>query len=134
MKITIEIENIEEHHAEAIEDMLYHWCLLGNWGASRYTTFFADGDGDFRPKIKVNGEKAKESKHIPVSSKWYTMKPVFDEHDLDSAVRYCQNKAKGIKAQQAATGEYLIDPDWIAWHLHDKEQVIKTAEKILRSS
>ena len=30
------------------------WC--GNVGASRTVAFYADGDGDFRPKFKINTE------------------------------------------------------------------------------
>jgi len=27
---------------------------LGSWGSSRYVIFYADGDGDFRPRFKWN--------------------------------------------------------------------------------
>ena len=36
--------------------MLSQWVRLGSVGSSRWVSFFADGDGKFRPKIKMNGE------------------------------------------------------------------------------
>ena len=57
--LTIEINNLTEAQAIAIEDMMSTWVSLGNMGSSRWTKFYADGDGNFRPKITVNGRKAK---------------------------------------------------------------------------
>ena len=56
-KLTIEIDNLTEPQALAIEDMLATWSSLGSRGSSRWTAFYADGDGDFRPKILVDGQK-----------------------------------------------------------------------------
>lgn len=58
MKIIIEIDNIQLAHAKAIEHMLALWQRLGSWGSSRWVSFFADGDGNFRPHITVNGKTA----------------------------------------------------------------------------
>lgn len=62
MKISIEIDNLKEYHAKAIEAMLATWQYLGAVGSSRNVLFFADGDGDFRPKITVNGKKPEFAK------------------------------------------------------------------------
>lgn len=58
VKLTVEIENIDKAQAIALEDMFRTWVALGSMGGSRWTAFFADGDGNFRPKIKVNGQDA----------------------------------------------------------------------------
>ena len=59
--INVEIENITDAQAIALEDMFRTWVNLGNLGSSRWTSFYADGDGNFRPKIKVDGKDAKFS-------------------------------------------------------------------------
>ena len=56
---TIEIEGLTEAQEIALEDMMRMWTLLGNIGASRFTSYFAAGDSDFHPKIKFNG-------HVPM--------------------------------------------------------------------
>lgn len=58
-KLVIEIDNITEAQEIALNDLFATWHNLGDLGSSRWTSFFADGDGDFRPKITINGEKAK---------------------------------------------------------------------------
>ena len=54
--INVEISNITEAQAIALEDMFRTWVSLGNNGSSRWTCFYADGDGNFRPSIKVDGK------------------------------------------------------------------------------
>lgn len=55
ISMIIEITNLTIAQKMAIEDMLSYWILLGSVGSSRWTSFFADGDGNFKPKITVNG-------------------------------------------------------------------------------
>ena len=57
-KVKIEL-NLTESQEIALEDMLAVWNTLGSIGASRWTSFYADGDGAFHPKILINGEKPK---------------------------------------------------------------------------
>lgn len=52
--LTITINNLSEAQKIAIEDLMATWVSLGSMGGSRWTSFFADGDGDFRPNITVN--------------------------------------------------------------------------------
>lgn len=52
---SIKISNLTISQSIALEDMLSTWQTLGSVGASRWTSFFADGDGNFRPKILYNG-------------------------------------------------------------------------------
>ena len=92
-KLTIEIENLTEAQVIALNDLFATWMQLGSWGSSRDTTFHADGDGDFHPKILVNGEKPKFTDLLPRERMW----------------------AKGHH------GEYRIDFDWIGWKLQGKE-------------
>lgn len=93
-KLTIEIDNLTEAQVIALNDLLATWMQLGSWGSSRDTTFFADGDGDFRPQILVNG-----------------VKPKFT--DLIDRARLWKN---------GDHGDYRIDFDMIGWALQAKEE------------
>lgn len=59
--ITVQIENITEAQAIALETLFAQWVTLGKIGASRWTALFADGDGNFRPRVLVNGRPATAS-------------------------------------------------------------------------
>ena len=52
--VTITLE-LTEPQRIALEDMLATWNSLSNIGASRWTAFYADGDGDFHPKAVIDG-------------------------------------------------------------------------------
>ena len=56
-KLNIEISNLTEAQAIAIEDMFATWVKLSNIGGSRWASFYVDGDGNFHPEILINGEK-----------------------------------------------------------------------------
>jgi len=60
MKLNIEIDNLTEAQALAIEDYLATWLFLKEKHMSMWVSFFADGLGGFAPEIKVNGEEAKK--------------------------------------------------------------------------
>ncbi len=92
MSVRIKIDNLTGPQAKAIEDLLHQWELLGNLGSSRWTAFFADGDGNFQPKIKVNGSRPESSG----KGKWETVT--------------FKNGAHGCTDDL-----YLIDFGWIAW-------------------
>lgn len=51
MKFKIECE-MDERWTSHFLAMLKYMEYLGKVGSSRYVTFMADGDGDFRPKFK----------------------------------------------------------------------------------
>ena len=53
--MTVYIENLTEAQKIALSDMFAQWQALGNVGSSRWVSFFADGDGDFRPLITIDG-------------------------------------------------------------------------------
>ena len=88
--MTIVIDNIKAKHRIALEDMLRHWQFLGNIGASRWTGFYADGDGDFQPKITVDGREPKRF-----------VRPDGDASHIEDG--------RG----------YALDPDAVGWLLHD---------------
>lgn len=97
MKKTIEIDNLTEAQAIAIEDLLATWEYFGNIGTSRWTSFFADGDGNFRPQIKVDGEKAQ-----------------FAPENLIH---------KSERDEMYNTNNYKMDFDKIAWRMHDDKKI-----------
>jgi hypothetical protein len=66
----IRIRNLSIPQSIALEDMLATWQVLGSAGASRWTSFFADGDGDFRPKILYNGQAPRITSLIDEETKW----------------------------------------------------------------
>lgn len=53
--------------------MLKHMQRLGGLGSSRWVHFFADGDGDFRPKFEWSGlpEEAKPVKTTSNNELWF---------------------------------------------------------------
>ena len=53
MKFTIQCE-MKARWVPHFLAMLKYMQLLGNVGASRQVSLYADGDGDFRPKFKWN--------------------------------------------------------------------------------
>ena len=63
---------IDERWVNDFCSMLKHMELCGNIGHSSVVAFYADGDGDFRPKFefdkeykKTNGYWSKDSKELP---------------------------------------------------------------------
>lgn len=92
-KITIEIDNLTEAQAIAIEDMLATWVMLGRTGSSRSTSFYADGDGNFRPKITVDGHEAKTTDLVSNKERW----------------------------PKGPYGDYAIDFDAISWKLRERD-------------
>lgn len=60
MKLNIEIDNVTEAQALAIEEYLAVWQFISKEkDMSLWTAFFADGLRDFTPEIKINGEEPK---------------------------------------------------------------------------
>lgn len=63
---------IDERWVNDFCSMLKHMELCGNIGHSSVVAFYADGDGDFRPKFefdkeykKTNGYWSKDDKELP---------------------------------------------------------------------
>ena len=68
--INIKIKNVTVAQAMAIESLLNTWQRLGGLGSSRWTSFFADGDGNFRPEIEFNGRKAQHTHMLGAEEVW----------------------------------------------------------------
>jgi hypothetical protein len=92
--INVEIKNITDTQAIALEDMFRTWVALGNIGSSRWTSFYADGDGNFRPNIKVDGKDAEYSSLIN----------------------------EEMRNKMWEKGEYRIDYDMIGWKLNNQNK------------
>jgi len=89
MPTFIEINNLTKPQRIALEDMLKTWLHLSSLGGSRWTCYYADGDGNFHPKIKIDGRD-----------------PKYTDLIKDRRERVWKND------------EYRIDFDMIAWALH----------------
>lgn len=48
----------------ALTAMFERWNALSSMGSSRRTSFFVDGDGNFHPKVTINGVKPKVSDEV----------------------------------------------------------------------
>jgi hypothetical protein len=92
--INIEISNITKAQAIALEDMFRTWVVLGKIGSSKWTSFYADGDGNFRPNIKVDGKYAEYSSLIN----------------------------EEMRNKMWEKGEYRIDYDMIGWKLNNQNK------------
>jgi hypothetical protein len=98
--LTVVIENVTEAQEIALNDLFATWQMLGNLGSSRWTAFYADGDGDFRPRITVNGEKAKFTDLLDRKLMW---------------------KPDSVVAGSFERDAYKIDFDWVGGKLQEME-------------
>lgn len=71
-KLTVEIDNLTKAQALALESMFHQYMSLGQTGASRWVDFYADGDGNFQPKIIVNGHAPEFSSFLDSKEIWKT--------------------------------------------------------------
>jgi hypothetical protein len=55
MKLNIEIDNVSEGQAKAIEDMLAVWLLLVEKKKGRWVSMFINGTAGFNPEVTING-------------------------------------------------------------------------------
>lgn len=112
-KVVIEIGNLTEPQVIALEDMLATWVSLGHLGSSRWTAFYADGDGNFRPEISIDGKKPEKTKLMTQKELW-----------CDIKVKVAPTKENGLSETtwHSESEVYMIDFDDIAWRLRDKEE------------
>jgi hypothetical protein len=100
-KLIITLENISQADAIALIKMFKYMQYLGNVGASRMCSFFADGDGSFRPKVSF--EYPEELPEVP---------------EVDSEVEYDKVTKKHNMNYQTSEGDFIIDSDEIAWKIY----------------
>lgn len=91
--MNIVITDLTEAQELAIKDMLFQWKVLSAVGSSRWVCFYADGDGNFRPSILVDG---------------FQPQPFGTPEEVNKRWR---------------EDEYRMDFDEIAWKLRGKEDV-----------
>lgn len=103
MNITIQMNNLTEAQALAIEDLFATWMQLGSMGSSRWTAFYVDGDGNFHPEITVNGNKPKRCELTDPKKRW---------------------RKFAFKRDGKLYGDegYFIDFDSIAWKLREQKE------------
>lgn len=68
--LDISISDITEAQKIALEDLFATWVQLGKLGSSRWTAFFADGDGNFRPIITINGQTPQHTTLLSKKEVW----------------------------------------------------------------
>src|SRR5690348_4857699 len=96
MDLEVKIKDITEAQAIVLEEFFAQMVNLGQLGGSRWVCFYSDGDGNFRPKIDVNGKKAQ-----------------FAPDDLLTDEQ---------RKEMWQKGEFRIDFDTIAWALRKKNE------------
>jgi len=96
--VTITLE-LTPPQAAAIEDMLYQWNYMGGIGRSRWTAFYADGDGNFQPNARIDGRKPEKASP---TGKWH-------RHTVEK------------ESRPDGDGVYFMDFDGIAWAMREAE-------------
>jgi hypothetical protein len=104
--LTIKLENVHQADAIALMKMFNYMQYLGSIGSSRMCSFFADGDGAFRPKVSF--EYPEDLPNIPEIS------GVVEWDDEQKKLKGC------IKTQYV--GDFVIDSDSIAWDIYHKDE------------
>lgn len=98
VKLTVTMD-VSAPQAYALMEMFNTWNRLSQMGSSRYVAFFADGDGDFHPKCRVETD------------------PVLPEMPKEQI----QNCRVEKKAHHDIIADIAIDYDAIGWSLHEKD-------------
>jgi len=103
-KMTITLDNVSQAQAIALKKMFEYMGFLGRIGSSRLCSFYADGDGDFRPGISIGyPEQLPEVKEIS---------GILTREDIKEAK---ENNRRVIKTFE---GDFKIDFDSIAWRIY----------------
>jgi len=100
-KLTITVDNVSQADAIALIKMFKYMQYLGNIGSSRMCSFFADGDGSFKPKVSF--EYPEELPEMP---------------EITCTVDYDKIKKIYTRSYQSSEGDFLVDSDEIAWKIY----------------
>ena len=111
----ITIENVNQADALALMKMFEYMEYLGKIGSSRWCSFFADGDGSFRPKISyVYPQELPEVPEVNGIVKYIKA----GEQIIEGQVVHINGHLEGSPVH--SHGDFAIDPDTLAWRLfHD---------------
>lgn len=103
--MTIKLAGLTVAQAIAMKDMFEQMRILGGMGGSRFVGYYADGDGNFRPK------------------------PEYEFSDYEDVI---EQFAKPLDVDPLESGRktwgewtddmYLVDFDVVAWRLHHFEE------------
>ena len=105
VKLNLAFDNISKAQAIALIKMAKIMQYCGRVGISRDVTFYADGDGDFRPDVKFEC-----SEELPFDTKFATDLSIW----------------RAIESNE----NFKIDYDDIAWQIDDSNgQALKLKEK-----
>ena len=103
-KLTITLNSVTQAQAIALTKMFKYMQYLGDVGSSRMCSFYADGDGDFRPKVSIDyPETLPEVKEIT---------GVLTRDNIEEA------KKNNRRVIQTFEGDFVIDYDSIAWKIY----------------
>jgi hypothetical protein len=123
LDMTVTFRNVTRAQAIALEAMFNFWQSLGRAGSSRMVSFFADGDGNFRPTVDV----AFGADPYPTTSE--------EERE---ALRRAAFITNGEESNELSIP---LDFDAVAWKLHEqydpkpvspKVQAIKDHQAFMR--
>jgi hypothetical protein len=103
-KLFITIDNIAPADALALMKMFKYMEYLGNIGSSRMCSFYADGDGSFRPKVSF--VYPIELPELPEISGIVTNKEIDDMKKMNR------------RMITTSEGDFVIDSDGIAWRIY----------------
>jgi len=106
-KMVIMLDGVDQAQAIALKKMFKYMEYLGNIGSSRMCSFYADGDGNFRPKVKIDyPEELPEVKEIS---------GIITLEDIERA------KEDNKRVIQTYEGDFAIDFDSIGWKIYHDE-------------
>ena len=99
VRLTVHM-NVNKSQALSLMAMFRTWNSLGGMGSSRWTAFFADGDGDFHPNCQMITEP-----FIRLTDEMFKFAPVKPKDKKDFTVSFSEH--------------FAFDHDKIAWKLRD---------------
>jgi hypothetical protein len=104
-RLIITLDNVRQSDAIALIKMFKYMQYLGSIGSSRWCSFFADGDGDFHPKVSFEYPE-----ELPEVS------------EIDGIVKYIKetDKINGhLEGHPVSSeGDFAIDSDSIGWKIY----------------
>lgn len=93
-QLVITVDNIGPEDAIALKKMFQYMEYLGQIGSSRVCSFYADGDGSFRPKVKFD---------YPID--------LPEVEEIDGVI-------ESRSDERGNRGDFFIDSDSIAWKIY----------------
>ena len=103
-KMVITLDNVLPADAIALKKMFKYMEDLGGAGSSRWCSFFTDGDGSFRPKVKID---------YPIE--------LPEVEEIDGIVEYNRETKQLENNIISSDGDFAIDSDEIAWKIYHDE-------------